>query len=518
MRPTVLGSVLLLILLRRHTAWGEVFHAYPGVPGGFCACVQQAAAAANGECRLHAGRHYVGADRCHLTGARGTERGPVVVAGAGDGPAVVDGTVAIGTGSSFKQSEDGASWSAPSGGHALLQLYVDGELQVLARYPNARWSDKSVFYAVRDWSRSKAPGEHNLSTGVGRLLDSGSCPNMSTCCARCNGHDLARSGVNGTGALGVFNLYSCDTGVQKISRHSAADPSVLHYRATWQGLCDTYRGGDGRYFLEGTRELLDAPEEWLLDRDTSQVLVAVPPPAQAKVRGRVSDFALVVENSSHVTFANLSFFAATLSAAGDVSNLTFSSLEFNYSGVSRRALMDESPPIGLTVWRAREADAGGPVKRAGFLLEDITVRYSDGPALIVSGAHTSVTDSLFEWNDWTTVGGSWPQGVATMGKAHRGTTVWLDDTEGVQLRRLTFRNNGAAQSINAGGTTTVAPVVEMCSFESQLAIQDDGAFVEGGGRPSTRYTRNWCTDTGKAGLRWDGMYSTNVTGVRSSPT
>lgn len=55
--------------------------------------------------------------------------------------------------------------------------------------------------------------------------------------------------------------------------------------------------------------------------------------------------------------------------------------------------------------------------------------------------------------------------------------------------------------------------MKLCSFESQLAIQDDGAFVEGGGCPSTRYIRNWCTSTGKAGLRWDGMYSTNVTGV-----
>jgi hypothetical protein len=80
------------------------------------------------------------------------------------------------------------------------------------------------------------------------------------------------------------------------------------------------------------------------------------------------------------------------------------------------------------------------------------------------------------------------------------------------LERLTFRNNGAAQSINAGGTTTVAARVVMCSFESQLALQDDGAFVEGGGRPSTNYIRNWCTNTGKGALRWDGYYQSHVNG------
>jgi hypothetical protein len=52
----------------------------------------------------------------------------------------------------------------------------------------------------------------------------------------------------------------------------------------------------------------------------------------------------------------------------------------------------------------------------------------------------------------------------------------------------------------------------MCSFESQLALQDDGAFVEGGGRPSTNYIRNWCTNTGKGALRWDGYYQSHVNG------
>ena len=37
--------------------------------------------------------------------------------------------------------------------------------QVLARYPNAKWSDKSVFYAVKNWFRSKDPGVHNLTSG-----------------------------------------------------------------------------------------------------------------------------------------------------------------------------------------------------------------------------------------------------------------------------------------------------------------------------------------------------------------
>jgi hypothetical protein len=66
-------------------------------------------------------------------------------------------------------------FSAPSGGQEILQLFIDGELQVLARFPNAGWSDKGVFYAVQNWFRSKSPGIHNLSSGEGLLRDHGFC-------------------------------------------------------------------------------------------------------------------------------------------------------------------------------------------------------------------------------------------------------------------------------------------------------------------------------------------------------
>ena len=102
--------------------------------------------------------------------------------------------------------------------------------------------------------------------------------------------------------------------MQRITTHAAAHPGILEYDATWLGLCDDYRGGDGRYYLEGLRSLLDGPEEWLFDNDTKSLLrpTAAPLPAGAKVRGRVNDFAIVVTNSSFVQFSNLSFFATTL--------------------------------------------------------------------------------------------------------------------------------------------------------------------------------------------------------------
>eukprot|EP00937_MAST-01D_sp_MAST-1D-sp2_P003802 g3802.t1 len=518
-RTHIYVAVLCLVWMARTN--GTVRYATPdGGAAALCACIE-ASVRPGDACLLRAGTYEVGATTCALDGARGTASEPIVIGAAGDGPVVLDGTIVVNgpwervAAAAGVASPHAVSAASPAGAD-LLQLFVDGEQQVLARFPNARWSDKSVFYAVANWFRSRN-GTHDLATGVGTLRDQGACAGADeACCSKCNTHDLAKSGVNATGALAVLNLWSCDTGVQRITAHDAASPGTLHYAATWEGLCDDYRGGDGRYFLEGTRALLDAPEEWLFDAVAKRVLLPAPPAPGAEVRGRVSEYALVATNSSFVTFANLSFRATTMAANGDVANIALRGLVFNYSATSRRSLGDSAPPIALSVWRAREADApGAPANPANFLIDDVAVRYSDGPALMVNGVGTTIRDSLFEWNDFTAVGGSWPVGVVHGrgdGKAHRATTVWAADCDYLVVERCSFRNNGAAQSITAGGTNHVPARVTACDFQSQLSLQDDGAFVEGGGRPSTAFVQNWCSGTGKAALRWDGYFADNVTG------
>ena len=175
----------LLLCALVHAAAARVYHAYPGVAGDLCTCVK-AARAPGDECRVHAGRHFVGADRCYVSDARGTAERPIIVAAAGDGPVVIDGTIPVH--GSFAKTADG-HYAAPSGGAKVLQLFVDGELQVLARHPNALWSDKSVFMAVKQWFRSSDPGVHNLTTGVGLLRDTGACDRTGVdrcyCCCYC---------------------------------------------------------------------------------------------------------------------------------------------------------------------------------------------------------------------------------------------------------------------------------------------------------------------------------------------
>jgi hypothetical protein len=388
----------------------------------------------------------------------------------------------------------------------VLQLFIEDELQVLARYPNARWDDKTVFMANEYWLKAAAPGIHNLTTGEGLLRDAGACKNPSDCCRTCNTHDLAKSGIDATGALAIINLWSCDTGVQRITQHTPG-MSTMKYNATWVGLCDTYRGGNGRYYLENHKNLLDMDYEWLFDTSSKSILRTAAPPASAKVRGRVSTLAIEIKDSSFATVSNIDFHATSITAGGHISNIKFKSLNFEYPATSRRSLGETVPPVAVSIWSDPPPWVGG-----NHSIDDVSMKYADGPALLVQGDGSVLSNSAFEWNDWTTVGGSWAVDGANPHhtKANRGTTVRISSgpaSAPITFRRLNFRNNGAAQSFNAAGTKTGgAPLVELCDFQSQLAIEDDGSFVEGGGAVSTIYRRNWCTDSGKAGLRWDGYY------------
>ena len=105
-----------------------------------------------------------------------------------------------------------------------------------------------------------------------------------------------------------MNLWSCDTGVQKIAAHTPGT-DALHYEATWVKQCDKYRGGLGRYYLETKRSLLDAESEFLLDQETNELFWIPPTPVTAPLvaHGRRVDWSLNVTNSSYAIIANLSF-------------------------------------------------------------------------------------------------------------------------------------------------------------------------------------------------------------------
>lgn len=76
------------------------------------------------------------------------------------------------------------------------------------------------------------------------------------------------------------------------------------------------------------------------------------------------------------------------------------------------------------------------------------------------------------------------------------------------FERLTLRNNGASKGLRPPHEAGI--VIELCDLGSQLQLSWDGCMVETGSTRSAKMTRNWCHDTGKAALRFDGDDSTGT--------
>ena len=311
-------------------------------PQSLAACVE-AVKQPGDRCLLQAGVYPV-TEAVRVDGKAGTPSARVAIAGAGDGPVVLDGTADVSTLAKEEESSAGdagceraleeacgaqkggvfacaecagvnlqalsaagcgndaiSAWCAGvpltkstwrpapevgphvyalslAPGAGITQLFAghasahDDTLQMLvpARWPNARWDDKTMFEGPEHWAHAGPAGdgaEHNVSTMVGLLYDYGACRSNETCCGYCNNNSLAASGVNATGAVMIMNLWGNGCGVQTVDQHTPGT-NLLRYTATWckaeieskHGKCaDGYRGGRGRYYLEASRALLDAP-------------------------------------------------------------------------------------------------------------------------------------------------------------------------------------------------------------------------------------------------------------------
>ena len=164
----------------------------------FCECASRVHTPGS-MCLLHAGRYALKANPCILSGLHGSTTSPIVISGAGDGEVILDGTISIVGPWQQQQGPEQRMFYTAQAPQEILQLFVEGDMQPLARYPNAAWDNKSMFLANKNWLKSTQPGVHNTTTGEGVLLDVGPCETQAECCRLCNTHGLAESGINATG-------------------------------------------------------------------------------------------------------------------------------------------------------------------------------------------------------------------------------------------------------------------------------------------------------------------------------
>ena len=210
---------------------------------------------------------------------------------AADGAKVVfDGTRSI--------AEDfNATWSAADGNgiqevdlpQAGWQLFYNYDEQVPARWPNAQFSDETVFNRSY-WAEGTLTNSNNAYT-IGWLTDAGPEAGVHTGL----NETVNASGLDPVGAIGVLNLGSFRSNSRIITDWNPNN-GTFAYDGTGVG----WKNKHHAYFLEGKRELIDIDGEWWFDNANSRLHYKTPGGQDANnldLRVKVQPFAISVDNS-----------------------------------------------------------------------------------------------------------------------------------------------------------------------------------------------------------------------------
>ena len=427
-----------------------------------------------------------------ISGLRGTKESPIMFRSYPGETVTFDGTAPIT--SSWEKYKDNIYVTTLN--EDIWQLFVDGEMQINARWPNAFWYDYSVF-DYTNWGFADANSTFDPTTGKGVLVDNGT-------------QGLAKSGLNATGAIAILNIGSWLTWAGLVEKHNPGEDNFAFALENPLKGQIKFHGQDSRYFLEDKLEFLDAPSEWFYDEVTNKLYLWTrksDQPGTQDVHGKVSTYAFTItNNSTWLVLSNINFFATTVMIKGDddssdVSNIRLDSLHFSYPSYSKRMLGSLALPNRTTI-----EYNGLLTKYAGnFTVFNCTWEYGDGQTMSYRGADGVFENNLWHHNDFTCVGNG-----------------FLFGSEGVRdnFVRNTVHSNGPSVGFSPGSGSAkdrqlglpIGAHVCLNLFYDLKYLQDDGSHVqtEINAQNGTVLEYNWSYDTFKYGLRFDRAMADNA--------
>ena len=215
----------------------------------------------------------------------------------------------------------------------IWQLFVDGKMMTNARWPNASWSDYTVFNNTY-WANSDKSSKRGIMVN--------------------KGNSLAASGVDAKGAMAILNVGSFNTFTALVEDHQAGQ-NVFTYNDTFGAI--HWKPKLNQYFLEDKLDFLDQPEEWFYDKVTKKLYLWTKDddsPSHHVIRGKVQTYAFQITDSQYLVLKNIDFFATTVlaltkSVDNNINHITFDSLNFNFPSYSKRMLGVAAPSKWMTV-------------------------------------------------------------------------------------------------------------------------------------------------------------------------
>ena len=363
----------------------------------------------------------------------------------------------------------------------IWQLFVDGEMMMSARWPNASIYDNSIWEQDANWGwGSTASDFGTMATRTG--YDSGTGVQRP---------DLAATGLDFTGAMAILNIGKWQTHSRIVNSH-AAGSGTFTYDADHRDVADPKFWQDGyweetqRYYFECHINCLDVAKEWYYNPATKELYLWAPDGQipSGDIRGKTMTYAFDFDDVEHITVKGLKFFGCTFSFLNSA-YCTVEDCDLEYYEYTQRMLGVEDP--GLYDIFTCSTKMYGPTDGSYNSIRNCSFAYCDGGAITVEGKYDLFENILAHDLDFSGVG------------YH---TFHFQGSSDSVIKRLTAYNAGASESISGG----LGNIVELCDMGAGLGtLQQDGATIQF--RPTQQFgsiVRNcWVHDNTKFGIRTD---------------
>ena len=418
-------------------------------------------------CYIRQGRYHETISIDNLDGNSGN---PVIFTNYNNERVVIDGTIPIT--STWTQVGSSNLWRTKLT-QDVWQLFINWEEQVMARWPNAKFSDGTIWDNDNYWAKGTIDDDENAYSN-GSIIDdpytnsAGTLINLSS-----TGFDLDETNKQ---AIAILNLGSFRTWSRIVTNHSG---STFNYATV-----PNWKTKHHYYYLEGRKEFLDQEGEWWYDtynnNDSLYYYAANGvDPNKLDFRGKVQSYAFSITGSKYLHIKNLEFFGTTVYFS-NADNCLVYGCNFMYPSCSKRMLrvVDTEPEMT----KFASGSAGSTIRKCAF-------RNTDGTALEMWGGVDTVDNCYFNKIDYSVADNS-----SIM------LTVRMNGTSNV-FRKNTIHKTGASATIMIGD----AGLAEYNNLYDTGHLQSDGAMIQfmEDQQDGAICRYNWLHDTEKYGARFD---------------
>ena len=422
---------------------------------------------AGDNCYIRQGRYHETITINNLDGSSGS---PIVFTNYNNERVIIDGTVPIT--SNWVQVGSSNIWRTKLTSD-IWQLFLDWEEQVMARWPNAKFSDNTIWDNENYWAIGTIDDDENAYSN-GTIIDDPFTNSVGTAIdLNAAGFDLDEANKQ---AIAILNLGSFRTWSRLVTSHTG---NTFTYATV-----PSWKTKHHYYYLEGRYEFLDQAGEWWYDTyQNTDSLYYFPEnsinPNKLNLRGKVQSYAFTVTNSDYVHIKNLEFFGTTVYFSGGDNCLIYG-CNFMYPSCSKRMLrvVDTEPEMTKFASTSR----GCAVRNSAF-------RNTDGTVLEMWGGTDTVDNCYFNNIDYSVADNS-----SIM------LTIRMNGSDNV-FRKNTIHKTGASATVKVGNSG----LVEYNNLYDTGHLQSDGSMIQftEAEQDGAICRYNWLHDTEKYGARFD---------------